>query len=170
MGYDHSPVNTNEGSSSIAGGFVYRSATDPCLYGKYLFSDLYGFAIWGGTENPENSGSFTTAKIPFNCSHGSPIQCDLEKEKSHLNLGYVYALSKDNRKDIYLLTSKGILRIAPPSRCHYICSKENLTAFQDPQHVPFSPSISSGMHFNSSLKKLLLFFYSFLLLVLDFAL
>ncbi|RZC87451.1 hypothetical protein C5167_035992 [Papaver somniferum] len=170
MGYDHSPVNTNDGSSSIAGGFVYRSDTDPCLYGKYLFSDLYGFAIWAGIENPENSGNFTTAKVPFSCSRGSPIQCNLEKEKSHLNLGYVYALGKDNKKDIYLLTSKGVLRIAPPNRCHYICSKENLTAFQDPQHIPFSPSTSTGMHFNSSLKKLLLFFHSFLLLLLNFSL
>ncbi|KAI3938693.1 hypothetical protein MKW92_014014 [Papaver armeniacum] len=166
MGYDHSPVNTNEGSSSIAGGFVYRSDTDPCLYGKYLFTDLYGFAIWAGTENPENSGRFTTAKVPFSCSRNSPIQCNLEKEKSHLNLGYVFAMGKDNRKDIYLLTSKGVLRIAPSSRCNYVCSKENLTAFQNPQHVPFTPS--SGTYFNNSFKKLLLFFCSFLLLLLDF--
>ncbi|MCL7039269.1 hypothetical protein MKW94_019451 [Papaver nudicaule] len=159
MGYDHSLANTNEGSSSIAGGFVYRSNTDPCLYGKYLFSDLYGFAMWAGTENPVNSGSFTTAKVPFSCSRNSPIQCNLEKEKSHLNLGYVFALGKDNKKDIYLLTSNGVLRIAPPSRCNYICSKENVTAYQNPQHVPSNSS--NGVDLNGLLKKLLLICYSF---------
>lgn len=38
MGYSHSDVNKNEGSASITGGYFYRSNTDPCMYGRYLFS------------------------------------------------------------------------------------------------------------------------------------
>ncbi|OVA15350.1 Glucose/Sorbosone dehydrogenase [Macleaya cordata] len=161
MGYDHSLVNTNEGSSSVAGGFVYRSKIDPCLYGRYLFSDLYGFAIWAGTENPENSRNFTTAKLSFSCARNSPIQCSSEGS-SQINLGYVFSMGTDNRKDVFLLTSKGVLRIVRPSRCNYTCSKEDLTAYQNPQRGP-SPSTGSGLR---NPQELLLLFSCILLLLI----
>ncbi|KAI3885592.1 hypothetical protein MKX03_009290 [Papaver bracteatum] len=167
MGYDHSDANTNEGSSSIVGGFFYRSKTDSCLYGKYIFLDLYGFAIWAGTENPENSGNFTSAKVPFSCAHNSPLQCKLEKTHPHLNLNYVFSMGRDNRKDIFLLTSKGVLRIAHPSRCNYKCSKEKFTASQIPRHSPLS---GTGIGVKGSQMSFLLFFYSFLFLHLHFTL
>lgn len=34
MGYYHSDVNKKEGSASITGGYIYRSQTDPCMYGR----------------------------------------------------------------------------------------------------------------------------------------
>lgn len=34
MGYNHSDVNSNEGSASITGGYFYRSMTDPCMHGR----------------------------------------------------------------------------------------------------------------------------------------
>lgn len=34
MGYNHSEVNKKEGSASITGGYIYRSKTDPCMYGR----------------------------------------------------------------------------------------------------------------------------------------
>lgn len=34
MGYNHSEVNKKEGSASITGGYIYRSTTDPCMYGR----------------------------------------------------------------------------------------------------------------------------------------
>ena len=34
MGYPHSDLNNSVGSASITGGYVYRSMTDPCLYGR----------------------------------------------------------------------------------------------------------------------------------------
>ncbi|RZC79951.1 hypothetical protein C5167_042528 [Papaver somniferum] len=103
-GYDHSNANTKEGSSSIAGGFFYRSKTDPCLYGKYVFIDLYGFAIWAGTKNLENSGNFRSAKVPFSCVDNSVLQCKLEKTHPHgphLKLNHVFSMGRDNMKDIF---------------------------------------------------------------------
>lgn len=35
MGYSHSDVN-NDRSASITGGYFYRSATDPCMYGRLV--------------------------------------------------------------------------------------------------------------------------------------
>ena len=34
LGHNHSEVNTNEGSASSTGGYVNRSTTDPCMYGR----------------------------------------------------------------------------------------------------------------------------------------
>ncbi|KAI3842757.1 hypothetical protein MKW98_015424 [Papaver atlanticum] len=167
MGYDHSDANTKEGSSSIVGGFIYRSKTDPCLYGKYVFTDLYGFAIWAGTEIPENSGNFTSAKVPFSCAHNSPLQCKFEKTHPNLNLNYVFSMGRDNKKDTFLLTNKGVLRIAPPSRCNYKCSKEKFRGSQIPRHSPWS---KTGTGFKWSQMSYSPFFYSFLFFLMHFIL
>ncbi|KAI3885595.1 hypothetical protein MKX03_009293 [Papaver bracteatum] len=179
MGYDHSQANTNEGSSSIAGGFFYRSKTDPCLYSKYVFTDLYGFAMWAGTENPENSGNFTSGKVLFSCAHDSPLQCKLGKTHAqgpHLNLNYVYSMGMDNRKDIFLLTSNGVLRISRPSRCNYKCSKEKFMGYQIPRHSHSSEADTNiegsqtGSGVKDSQMSFSLFFYSFLFFFLHFTL
>lgn len=34
--------------------------------------DLYGGALWAGTEIPENIGKFNTTRIQFKCAHDSP--------------------------------------------------------------------------------------------------
>lgn len=34
MGYNHSEVDTKEGSAAISGGYIYRSETDPCMFGR----------------------------------------------------------------------------------------------------------------------------------------
>ncbi|KAI3977942.1 hypothetical protein MKX01_032319 [Papaver californicum] len=120
MGYDHSNANTEEGSS------------------LYVFTDLYGFAIWAGTENPDNGGNFTSAKVPFSCAHDSPLQCKLGKTHPHLNLNYVFLMGRDKRKDNFLLTSNGVLRIARSSRCNYKCSEEKFSGSQIPRHSPLS--------------------------------
>lgn len=123
-GYNHSEVNKNEGSASITGGYFYRSTTDPCMYGRYLYGDLYAVALWASIEDPENSGNFTTNKIPFSCARDSPIQCDSVPGSSQASVGYIFSFGEDNNKDVFLLTSSGVYRVVRPSRCGYTCSKE----------------------------------------------
>ncbi|GMH21958.1 hypothetical protein Nepgr_023801 [Nepenthes gracilis] len=139
MGYNHSSVNPKEGSASITGGYFYRSSTDPCLFGRYLFADLYGGAIWAGVEFPEDSGNFTTNNLTFSCASDSPIECSSVPGTSLPSLGYIFSFGEDNGKDIYLLASSGVYRIAAPSRCKYACSKENVTDVSTP--IPSTISV-----------------------------
>ncbi|KAL0342754.1 UNVERIFIED_CONTAM: HIPL1 protein [Sesamum calycinum] len=132
MGYNHSDVNSNEGSASIIGGYFYRSITDPCMYGRYLFADLYAGAIWAGTESPVNSGNFTSSKIPFNCARDSPISCTFTPGSPLPALSYIFSFGEDNNKDVYLLTNSGVYRIVRPSRCNYTCAKETPSTATSP--------------------------------------
>ncbi|KAI3521711.1 hypothetical protein L1887_11183 [Cichorium endivia] len=136
MGYKHSDINKNEGSASIAGGFFYRSTTDPCLYGSYLYGDLYAQQMWAGVETPENSGNFTTNNIAFTCAKDSPVPCTLVPGSSLPALGYLYSFGQDNNKDIYLLSSNGVYRVVPPSRCGYTCAYETRTTSPTTGSVP----------------------------------
>ncbi|KAM3195913.1 hypothetical protein ACQJBY_071860 [Aegilops geniculata] len=124
MGYSHSDVNKNIGSASIMGGYVYRGSTDPCLYGRYLYADLYASAMWTGTETPEGSGNYTSSLISFSCSKNSPIPCDSAAGSPLPSLGYIYSFGEDNNKDIYVLASKGVYRVVRPSLCSYTCPTE----------------------------------------------
>ncbi|XP_016192848.1 HIPL1 protein [Arachis ipaensis] len=127
LGYNHSEVNKNEGSACIIGGYMYRSNTDPCMYGRYLYADLYSVAVWEATEDPVNSGNFSKSRIPFSCSHDSPIKCDPVPGTSLPALGYIYSFGEDNNKDVYILASEGVYRVVRPSRCSYTCSQEKAT-------------------------------------------
>ncbi|PWA73783.1 six-bladed beta-propeller, TolB-like protein [Artemisia annua] len=125
-GYNHDDVDASKGPASVMGGYFYRAATDPCIYGWYIYTDLYSYAIWAAIETTENSGNFTSFSIPFGCAHDSPVQCGFKPGVHDVpDLGYVTSLSEDNNKDVYLLASTGVYRIAAPSRCGYHCSKEN---------------------------------------------
>ena len=99
------------------------------MYGifRYIYTDLYAGALWAGTEIPENSGNYTGSRIPFSCSKNSPIPCDTIAESPLPSLGYIYSFGEDNRKDVFLLTSKGVYRVVRPSLCNYTCPKENTT-------------------------------------------
>ncbi|KAJ6793564.1 HIPL1 protein-like [Iris pallida] len=138
MGYTHSVLNNSVGSASITGGYVYRSTTDPCMFGRYLYADLYAGAMWAGTENPENSGNYSSTMIPFGCSKESPIPCDTVAGTSVLSLGYIYSFGEDNSRDVFLLTSKGVYRVVPPSRCGYTCPLEKTSDGGNPAPSPSS--------------------------------
>ncbi|KAK4767895.1 hypothetical protein SAY87_003036 [Trapa incisa] len=148
MGYTHSQVNKVLGSASITGGYFYRSQTDPCMYGRYLFGDLYAGAIWAGIEHPEDSGNYTSDQIPFRCAKDSPIKCDTQG--SFLpSLGYIFSFGEDNKKDVYILAKSGVYRVVRPSRCSYTCSKENLTDIASPSPTPSSQAYSMTQGSNS---------------------
>ncbi|ONK74813.1 uncharacterized protein A4U43_C03F10400 [Asparagus officinalis] len=138
MGYTHSDLNNSVGSASITGGYVYRSMTDPCMFGRYLYADLYAGAMWAGTESPENSGNYSSKLIPFGCSKQSPIPCETVAGSSLPSLGYIYSFSEDNNKDVFLLTLKGVYRVVPPSRCNYSCPKEKISNTTNPAPGPSS--------------------------------
>ncbi|KAL2924951.1 HIPL2 protein [Bienertia sinuspersici] len=160
-GYTHSEINKKTGSAAISGGFFYRSDTDPCMSGRYLYGDLYASNIWAALENPENSGNFSTAELSFSCAKDSPQQCGAVPGTTLPALGYIYSFAQDNRKDILLLASTGVYRVVRPSRCNYACSKEVLKPATGSSPSPSSPS--SGAQPVASLKGWL-FFLSFLIL------
>jgi hypothetical protein len=142
LGYTHADINKKIGSAAISGGYFYRSTTDPCIYGSYLYGDLYASSIWAAAESPKNSGNFTTTSVPFSCARDSPMECSSVPNSPLAALGYIYSFGEDNKKDVYILTTTGVYRIVRPSRCSYSCSKENATATAQ---VP-TPSPSSAYH------------------------
>lgn len=144
MGYNHSEVDSSGKSASITGGYFYRSETDPCLDGMYLYADLYGNGVWAGIETPANSGNFVSHRITFSCASDSPMKCEDSPGTSGVTLGYIFSFGEDNNKDIYLLTQNGVYRVIRPSRCNLACSKESSTAARRNPGPSVSPSSSSS--------------------------
>lgn len=130
--------------------------------------DLYAGAVWAGTESPENSGNFSTAKMPFKCAYDSPIQCNIVPagiSNATPALGYVYSFAEDNKKDVYMLTSRGVYRVARPSRCNFLCAKEH--AVNSVTHGQRSCSPMSTELFRGH-KDVLFFLLSYLVLYTGF--
>lgn len=187
MGYNHPSVNNNTASASVTGGYFYRSKTDPCMYGRlvmkldkylfltsqtkrtivfvnfcrYLYADLYGHDIWAGTEVPKNSGNFSSANVSVRCANDSTIPCSSDPASNQPALGYILSFAEDNNKDVYILSSNGVYRVARPSRCSYQCS------IVEPSHGPeyYSVPISADAGKIASLSLFLCFVYPGLCLV-----
>ncbi|KAL4566553.1 hypothetical protein LXL04_030670 [Taraxacum kok-saghyz] len=129
-GYGHNNVDTKKGPASIMPGYYYRSTTDPCFYGWYIYSDLYNYAIWAAIDTSDKSENFTSFRVPFGCARDSPMQCEFKPGVYRVpDLGYVVSFGEDNNKDVYLLTTSGLYRVASPSRCGYSCDKEKYYNF-----------------------------------------
>ncbi|XP_021866212.2 HIPL1 protein isoform X1 [Spinacia oleracea] len=166
MGYNHSAVSSKQGSASITGGYFYRSSTDPCMSGRYLYADLYGGAMWEGTEFPEESGNFTSSLLSFSCAADSPIKCSSVPGSSLPALGYIFSFGEDQNKDVYVLSSSGVYRVVRSSRCKYTCSKENTAdvSVLSPAPSP-SPSRSSASQLSKHLCMSLVILLSSLVMV-----
>ncbi|XP_047050434.1 HIPL1 protein-like [Lolium rigidum] len=114
MGYKvSSSTPENMESASIVGGYVYRGTADPCLYGRYLFADMYMDALWTGTDG---ISKYTSTSIPLRCSEKSPIPCD---ESANGLLGLIFSFGEDNKLDVFILASQGVYRIVQPTLCGY---------------------------------------------------
>ncbi|KAI8543514.1 hypothetical protein RHMOL_Rhmol08G0224400 [Rhododendron molle] len=168
MGYNHSSVNKQSGSASITGGYFYRSMTDACMYGSYIYADLFGAAMFSGIENPEDSGNFNQTLIPFTCASDSPIPCTFVNGSTVPSLGYVLSFGEDNNNDIYLLASSGVYRIVSPNRCNYACSKEVVTPLSPPPSPSPTTSTPSPTSRSSLPKNSMLLCSSLLLILLGF--
>ncbi|KMT10430.1 hypothetical protein BVRB_5g115560 [Beta vulgaris subsp. vulgaris] len=166
MGYNHSAVSSKVGSASITGGYFYRSVTDPCMHGRYLYADLYGGAFWGGAEHPEDSGNFSTSLLSFSCAADSPIKCSsVPGSPNTPALEYIFSFGEDLNKDVYVLASSGVYRVVRPSRCKYTCSKENTTDVSAPSSAPSSsPSESQAIQLSKHTCMSLVIFLSFFVL------
>lgn len=109
--------------------------------------------MWAGVETPENSGNFTSSGISFGCAKDSPIPCSFVPGSELPALGYLFSYGQDNNKDVYLLSSSGVYRIVPPSRCSYTCALENTTT--DSASGPASNPGSSANMLKGSFETLL---------------
>ncbi|CAM8924068.1 unnamed protein product [Rhodiola kirilowii] len=165
LGYNHSEVNKNLGSAAITGGYFYRSTTDPCMTGRYLFGDLYANNLWAATEEPENSGNFNATQIPFSCAKDTPLHCNSVSGSALPSLGYIFSYGEDNNKDVFILASTGVYRLASPDRCNYACAK--LTATSPSPKTDGSKSPSDAVS-DKPVGTLVLVFCSLLLVLLQY--
>ncbi|KAJ4760548.1 HIPL1 protein [Rhynchospora pubera] len=142
-GYNRSEVNNNLGSAAIVSGYVYRGNTDPCLYGRFVFGDLYANDMFTSAETPRGSGNFSRDRITFTCSKNSPIRCDFTGKSSLPSLGYIFSFGQDNNRDLFYATIKGVYRVVRPSLCGYSCPLESNVPPSAPPPSPGQPSQSS---------------------------
>lgn len=135
LGYYHKTVSS-QGSASIVGGYLSRSNQDPCLYGRYVYADLFGANMWSAIENPIGSGNFSNQKVDFNCSAKSPIPCSYSAQNTYPGVGNIFSFGEDNGKNLYLLTDSGVYRVVHPSDCNFVCSITGLSNASEPSPSP----------------------------------
>ncbi|KAJ4782366.1 HIPL1 protein [Rhynchospora pubera] len=121
----HSDTHSNLDEAVLVAGYVYRARTDRCLYGRFIYADLYGFDMWTAQEMPYMSGNFSSDRVNFTCSRQSPIPCSFVNSTTIPVLGYIFSFGQDNNKDILLLTYTGVYRIVRPDLCGYKCKLDS---------------------------------------------
>ncbi|KAJ3686678.1 hypothetical protein LUZ61_015842 [Rhynchospora tenuis] len=117
----HSDTHSNLDEAVLVAGYVYRARTDRCLYGRFIYADLYGFDMWTANELPYMSGNFSSDRVNFTCSRQSPIPCRFVNSTTIPALGYIFSFGQDNNKDILLITYTGVYRIVRSHLCGYKC-------------------------------------------------
>lgn len=120
--YSHTSINPTESTASITGGFVSRSTQDACLYGRYVYADLYGGAMWAAAETPAGSGNYTTARVNFTCSTDSPMDCKQSSSNSEPNFLYLFSYGEDNGNNLYVLSEMGVYKVGNPKGCGFTCN------------------------------------------------
>ncbi|KAJ3686677.1 hypothetical protein LUZ61_015841 [Rhynchospora tenuis] len=124
LGYYHYETHSNTGLAALVAGFVYRAKTDPCLFGRFVYADLYGFDMWTAAEIPYMSGNFTTERLNFTCSKQSPIPCDFVNSTTIPQLITVFSINQDNNEDLFYLAQTGVYRIVRSVHCGYKCNRD----------------------------------------------
>ncbi|KAJ4769045.1 HIPL1 protein [Rhynchospora pubera] len=116
-----SDTHNNLNQAALVAGYVYRARTDPCLYGRFIYADLYGYDMWAAEEIPYMSGNFSSDRVNYTCTDNSPIPCTFIDSTTIPAFSYIFSFGQDNNKDIYLLAYTGVYRIVPPHLCGYRC-------------------------------------------------
>ncbi|KAL2611351.1 hypothetical protein R1flu_023043 [Riccia fluitans] len=119
--YLHSTMNPQGFSSAITGGYVSYSREDPCLYGKYVYADLFG-TMFVAAETPRFSGNFLSSKVNYLCSSTSPLECSANSS-SPLQLTEILSFGVDNSDNVYILSSDGVYRVVHPTNCNSVCNQ-----------------------------------------------
>ncbi|KAL3683027.1 hypothetical protein R1sor_001049 [Riccia sorocarpa] len=140
--YLHSTMNSQAGFSAITGGTVSYSREDPCLYGKYVYADLFG-AMFVAAETPRFSGNFQSNEINYLCSGSSPLECSFAENSSAPLLQEILSFGLDGSHNFYVLSSNGVYRIVHPRNCNRICNQV-LPALSPSGSPSDTPSTNSG--------------------------
>ncbi|KAJ7526755.1 hypothetical protein O6H91_16G021800 [Diphasiastrum complanatum] len=122
--YSHASVNPIKNSAAIIGGYVSHSQEDACIYGRYLYADLFGAAMWAGVELPAGSGNYTTARINSTCSPSSPLSCDFVANSTLPNFALIQSWGQDNQNNVFILSRNGVFQMVSPSKCKFVCNKK----------------------------------------------
>ncbi|BBN17916.1 hypothetical protein MPTK1_7g18000 [Marchantia polymorpha subsp. ruderalis] len=120
--YVHDQPELMGGPSAITGGYVSYSREDPCLYGKYVYADLFG-TMWASSEVPKYSGNFRSSQINYLCSASSPLNCTLEGNSTSPELQEILSFGLDKSANFYILASNGVYRVVHPQNCGRVCTE-----------------------------------------------
>ncbi|CAM6101550.1 unnamed protein product [Calypogeia fissa] len=120
--YFHPGNNPQQFSAAVTGGYVSYSREDPCLYGKYVYADLFT-TMYVGAEVPKFSGNFRSQTVNYQCSVNSANNCTSNANSSTVNLQEILSFGVDNRNNLYILAGTGTYRIVNPTNCNNVCNE-----------------------------------------------